>query len=122
MWFLIKVAFWFSLVLIMLPVLDQRPADSSNSAPQVGVGEAVNAASEVISYVSAICLEKPDVCIKGAQSVQALGHRAKEGARVAYDLLDDQFADDKKPVLEPELVTGSVAASNIPVPVARPKR
>ncbi len=122
MWFLIKVAFWFSVVLVIVPVLDKRSVNSFNSAPRAGFSEAVNAASQVVSHVSVICLEKPDVCIKGAKGVQALGRRAKEGVRVAYDLLDDPPVDATKAARSQDLLTGSIAAFKIPVPLPRPKR
>lgn len=93
MWFLIKGAFWFSLVLVLLPLFDNDAATKLQQGPSVEIGDTVSAASEAITYLSALCLQKPDVCEKGAETFVALGHRAREGARVAYKLLDAQFAD-----------------------------
>ncbi|KQS77448.1 hypothetical protein ASG25_03520 [Rhizobium sp. Leaf384] len=97
MWFLIKAAFWFSLVLVLLPIFGTEDATQTQTRTTAGVdiGETVSAASEAIGYISAICLEKPDVCTKGAETFNALGHRAKDGARIAYQLLETQFADEK---------------------------
>lgn len=137
MWFLIKGTFWFSLVLVLLPFLNAESSAKLEKGPTVAIGDTFNAASEAIQYVSAMCLEKPDVCEKGAETFVALGHRAREGARVAYQFLDTQFADeeaakagpDRKEVLtqplpavasvdaDDEVITGTIA-----VPTRRPDR
>lgn len=107
MWFLIKGAFWFSLVLVLLPLFDTDATQKLEQGPAVELGDTVSAASEAISYLSAMCLKKPEVCEKGAEAFVALGHRAREGAHVAYKLLDSQFADP----------TEQAAALKQPLPV-----
>jgi len=94
MWFLIKGAFWFSLVLVLLPIFDRGTAARLEGGPQVELSEAFSAATEAYQYVSAICLAKPDVCEKGGETFVALGHRAREGARLAYEFLDEKFSGD----------------------------
>jgi hypothetical protein len=106
MWFLIKGTFWFSLVLVLLPFLDASSSATLENGPKVDVGDTVSAASEAFGYISALCVEKPDVCIKGTETFVALGHRAREGARVAYLFLDEQFAAPSDAV-----TTGTVAAA-----------
>ncbi|MDX3928843.1 MAG: DUF5330 domain-containing protein [Shinella sp.] len=93
MWFLIKGTFWFSLVLVLLPFLDAESSAKLEKGPAVELGDTFTAASEAFSYIGAMCLQKPEVCEKGAETFVALGHRAREGAKVAYKLLDTQFAD-----------------------------
>ena len=90
MWFLIKGSFWFSLVLVALSFFGP-PSTEDASAPRLELSDAFSAATQAYEYVSALCLEKPDVCEKGAETFTALGHRAREGAKVAYELLDRQF-------------------------------
>ena len=94
MWFLIKGTFWFSLVLVLLPFLNAESSATLEKGPTVQLGDTFSAASEAIGYVTAICLEKPDVCEKGSETFVALGHRAREGALIAYKFLDTQFADE----------------------------
>ena len=101
MWFLIKGTFWFSMVLVLLPFIDGESTKKLENAPAVELGDTFTAASEAITYLSAMCLEKPDVCEKGAETFVALGHRAKEGARVAYKMLDAQFAETDVATAEP---------------------
>lgn len=137
MWFLIKGTFWFSLVLVLLPFLSPESASKLENGPTVQIGDTFTAATEAVHYLTALCLEKPDVCEKGSETFVALGHRAREGARIAYQFLDTQFAEDdatqtahsKKEALnqplpavatinaEDEVITGTVA-----IPTRRPDR
>ena len=94
MWFLIKGTFWFSLVLVLLPFIDADSSAKLEKGPTVQIGDTFSAASEALTYVTAMCLEKPDVCEKGSETFVALGHRAREGALIAYKFLDTQFADE----------------------------
>ena len=102
MWFLIKGTFWFSLVLVLLPFLNAESSATLEKGPTVQLGDTFSAASEAIGYVTAICLEKPDVCEKGSETFVALGHRAREGAKIAYQFLDTQFAEDGADVAKAE--------------------
>ena len=102
MWFLIKGTFWFSLVLVLLPFLNAESSATLEKGPTVQLGDTFSAASEAINYVTAICLEKPDVCEKGSETFVALGHRAREGAKIAYQFLDTQFAEDGADVAKAE--------------------
>ncbi len=139
---LIKGTFWFCVVLVVLPFFDGEAQKKLEGAPQIEAADAVTAATGALSYIGEMCAQRPDVCIKGAETVSALANRAKEGALVAYKLLDKNFSD--KPAataaaatetapnvaeatrsipaaaeqpLPDAVVTGTV----IPVPSARPK-
>ena len=129
MWFLIKATFWFSLVLVMLPIFDQDASDRLSHEKGVELTDALGAAAGVISYATELCAEKPDVCVKGAETFSTLGSRAREGARVAYTYLDTQFASPDKTQAADAVLTGTVApkaeataeTQNIPIPVPRPR-
>lgn len=128
MWFLIKGAFWFSLVLVMLPIFDQDATDRLSQEQGVELTDALGAAAGLISYATDLCSEKPDVCIKGAETFSTLGHRAREGARVAYTYLDTQFSDEDATARADAVLTGTVAAKAadsaagaIPIPLPRPE-
>jgi hypothetical protein len=92
MWFLIKTAFWFSLVLMLLPIFSSQSTVRTQNDPQVQVGDAMTAATGAFSYVTSLCSEKPDVCVKGGATLTALGYRAREGALVAYQMIDHQLS------------------------------
>lgn len=93
MWFLIKGTFYCTATLVALSFLAAPPAEEKDGAG-FDMGAAVTAASGAYDYVTSLCVEKPAVCEKGAQTFQALGQRAREGALVAYQLLDKQFTND----------------------------
>ena len=141
MWFLIRGAFWFSLVLVMLPIFDQDATDRLANEPGVELTDALGAAAGVISYAGELCAQKPEVCVKGAETFSTLGSRAREGARVAYTYLDTQFANEEAVKAADAVKTGTIAAKDttidatsdatvdsglpaldtIPIPVARPR-
>ena len=136
---LIRGAFWFSLVLVMLPIFDRDATDRLKSEDGIEMTDALGAAAGALSYVSDLCNQKPDVCVKGAETISTLGTRAKEGARVAYTYLDghfagtDELASPDRPIDPAALardaeeadavLTGTIAATEvtIPIPVPRPK-
>lgn len=139
MWFLLKASFWFGLVLVLLPIFDRDATGKLGAAPGVELTDAVSAAAGAYEYVSALCTEKPDVCEKGSETFTALGHRAREGARIAYELLDAKFGDggtnptaptheisvrsardeDGLPMIDDQdVVTGTIA----PLPAHKPQR
>lgn len=129
MWFLIKGAFWFSLVLVMLPIFDTDATNRLSQEKGVELTDALGAAAGVISYATDLCAEKPEVCAKSAETFTTLGTRAREGARVAYTYLDTQFTDETEAKKADAVLTGTVAARldpanpirNIPIPLPRPK-
>src|SRR3546814_19811106 len=92
MWFLIKGSVWFALVLVVLSYFGGRPQSETAAPSALEMTDAVTAATQAYQYLSAICIEKPDVCEKGAETFSALGLRPPEGARVAFELLAKQFA------------------------------
>lgn len=87
--FLIRTAFWFSLVLLFLPIW---PADESTDAQPVGAIRAISAAQQAVSDISGICDRKPEVCETGREAAHTISVRAAEGARLALDMIEDQKA------------------------------
>jgi hypothetical protein len=102
MGFLIRTAFWFSLVLLILPLGSGSGADGGQS---VSPFQAFLAASEAVGDVTGICERKPDVCEIGKSAFQTIKMRAGESARIAYDILDRQFGEP-----DSSIRTGSVPA------------
>ncbi|OAP40736.1 hypothetical protein AU381_02220 [Sinorhizobium glycinis] len=111
MWFLVKATFWFSLVLVLLPFLDPSSSAKLENGPKVEIGDTFSAANEAFQYIRAICIQKPEVCEKGAETFVALGHRAREGARIAYEFLDSQFAETGTGTPDAKVMTGTVGTA-----------
>ncbi len=89
MMFLLRVAFWLGLVLVLLPTGESAPSAQS---PQVGAVEAFSAASATVSDVSGFCSRQPGACSVGAQVATALGHKAQAGAKMVYEFLTEKSA------------------------------
>jgi hypothetical protein len=106
MGFLIRMAFWFSLVLLALPL---GPGGESG-ARQVGALEALFAASEAVTDIAGMCERKPDVCETGKAAISTVGVRAREASRIAYEALETQSGGADA------TVTGSVPVPREPVP------
>jgi hypothetical protein len=93
MFFLLRMAFWLGLVLVLLP-RDKTP--QSDKLPQVSVGDAVQAATAAVSDMSQFCKRQPQACEVGGQAAAVIGGRAEEGARKIYRSITDKKADDDK--------------------------
>ena len=91
MFFLLRMAFWLGLVLVLLP-RDHTP--DSDKAPQVGASDAVSAATAAVSDMSQFCTRQPAACEIGGQAATALGQRAQDGAKKIYKIITDRKPPD----------------------------
>ena len=64
MFFLLRMAFWLGLVLILLPSGSSQPAQSPNA---VGASEAISAASATVGDLRQFCTRQPEACTVGSQ-------------------------------------------------------
>src|ERR1700761_5693247 len=91
MFFLLRVAFWLGLVLVLLP---RDKTLESDKAPQIGASEAVQAAPAAVSDMSQFCKRQPAACEVGGQAATVIGQRAEDGARKLYRIITDKKAPD----------------------------
>jgi Family of unknown function (DUF5330) len=91
MFFLLRMAFWLSVVLILLPSGGSQRTASAPSA-ELGAIEAVSAASATVSDMRQFCTRQPEACAAGSQAAVALGQRAQAGARMVYDFISERAA------------------------------
>ena len=92
MFFLIRMAFWMGLVLVLLPT--GQTADD-NKLPKVSTGDAVSAAAAAVSDMSQFCLRQPTACEVGDKAATVIGHRAQAGARKIYQMITDKKNPDQ---------------------------
>lgn len=83
MFFLLRVAFWLSIVVVLLPA---GPKTDPN-APAVSTFEAIGAAQAAINDARGFCQREPGACAVGSQALQIFGHKAQNGARMLYEFL-----------------------------------
>jgi len=88
MFFLLRIAFWLGVVLILLPGAPQRDA----SAGGVDASDAISAAGATVHDLKGFCAREPDACTVGSQVAASMGHRAQAGAKMLYDFLTEALA------------------------------
>ena len=91
MFFLLRMAFWLGLVLVLLP---REKTPESEKLPQVGASEAVSAATAAVSDMSQFCKRQPAACEVGGQAATVIGQRAQDGARKLYQIITDKKSSD----------------------------
>jgi hypothetical protein len=90
MFFLLRMAFWLGLVLVLLPT-EKTP--EAGQLPQIGTMDAVTAAGAAVSDMSQFCSRQPAACDVGSQAATVIGHRAQAGARKVYQMITEKKAD-----------------------------
>jgi len=89
MFFLLRMAFWLGLVLVLLPI---GSAQRNPSGSEVSASEAISAASATVGDLRGFCTRQPDACAVGSQVATAIGYRAQAGAKMLYDALSEAMA------------------------------
>ena len=90
MFFLLRMAFWLGLVLVLLP-RDKTP--ESDKLPALGTSEAMSAAGAAVSDMSQFCTRQKAACEVGGHAATVIGERAKEGAKKIYQIITDKKPD-----------------------------
>jgi hypothetical protein len=85
--FLLRMAFWLGVVLVLLP----SAGTESTPKVQVGTVEAVSAARATVGDLRSFCDRQPEACTVGSQAAVAIGHRAQAGAKMLYEFLNEQL-------------------------------
>lgn len=92
MFFLLRMAFWLGLVLVLLPT---DKSDSDKGA-QIGASEAISAATAAVSDMSQFCNRQPAACTVGGQAATVIGERAQSGAKKVYQFITDKAEKNDK--------------------------
>src|ERR1043165_3422940 len=89
MFFLLRTAFWLSIVVMLLPTPDSMKAPEG-----VGAAKAVSAASATMSDMGQFCTRQPDACEVGSQALTQFGHKAQASAKWVYDFLSEKLGTE----------------------------
>ena len=106
MFFLLRMAFWLGLVLVLLP---REKTPESEKLPQIGASQAVQAATAAVSDMTQFCKRQPAACEVGGQAATVIGQRAEDGARKLYKIITDKRAPDTTDKRAPDH-TGSIGS------------
>src|ERR1700744_3583060 len=97
MFFLLRMASWLALVLLLLP---REKTPESEKLPQIGASQAVQAATAAVSDMGQFCKRQPAACEVGGQAATVIGQRAQDGARKLYQIITDKRAPDRTGAIE----------------------
>jgi hypothetical protein len=84
MFFLLRVVFWLSIVLLLLPIGSDQHGTAAND---VTASDAVSAASATVQDLRGFCGRQPEACSVGSGLAVAVGYRAQAGAKMLYEFL-----------------------------------
>ena len=108
MWFLVRAAFWLSIVIVVLPTPDSVKMPASN----VGTAQAVSAASATMSDMRQFCVRQRATCDVGSAAFTQFGHKAQASAKWVYDFLTEKLGDQTASVkAEPKAAPVEVDSS-----------
>ena len=88
MFTLLRIAFWLTIVLVLLPSGGSQKPDQ----PSIGATEAVTAAGVAVSDMSGFCERQREACAVGSQAATVIGQRAQAGAKMVYEFLTERSA------------------------------
>lgn len=115
--FLIRLAFWLTLVLLVLPMPERGDAHAvdavspADPSPQLSVIDAMVVAQSAISDAAGFCGRNPETCETGLELAGTLREKAQYGAQLVYEYLaDEPVAGSTPPVTD--VATPSVPGSS----------
>src|SRR5580704_1925556 len=100
MMFLLRMAFWLSIVVLLVPTGKVQP---TGATPSVGAAEAVSAAGAAVADMRHFCQRQAEACSVGAQAAVTFGHKAQAAAKMLYEFVTDKVAPTE---------TGSIGSNN----------
>jgi hypothetical protein len=114
--FLLRMAFWLSVILVLLPSAGTK----SSPKVEISAGDAFSAARAAVTDAQKFCERQPETCVFGSQAAVALGHRAQAGAKMVYEFLNEKLGPSETgPATTSSMATPGAA---VPLPVARPSQ
>jgi hypothetical protein len=113
--FLLRMAFWLGVILVLLPSGGTKPG----SKAEISAGDAFSAARAAVTDAQKFCERQPDACVIGSQTAVAIGHRAQAGAKMVYEFLNEQLGPSET---GPATTSSMTAGTDVPLPAARPSQ
>ena len=111
MFFLLRAAFWLSLLILLIPA-DPVETRSRGASRDVSTLEAIGAAHSTYEDLKGFCDRNPTTCDTGRAAFAGFGAKARTGARWVYDQLE---GGERTP-------TGSTPTATAQAPTPPPMR
>src|SRR5262249_9148053 len=109
---LLRMGFWLTVVLVLLPSGGTQPT------PAVGMSgiEAMSAAPATVGDMRSFCERQPDACTIWSRTATVIGQRVRAGAKMVSEYLAAHSApaDTGAP--------GNAATGKVPLPTPRPSQ
>lgn len=122
MFFLLRMAFWLGLILLILPI-----GTSHDGTRQIGAWQALAAAQSVVSDLRGFCQRQPDACALGGEMASNVLDKAQVGAKWLYDTFGAKASSEHAPsnthtggALTPQDLPSAGSADPSPAPVSDP--
>jgi hypothetical protein len=93
MWFMLRMAFWLGIVILLLPT-----PPSQTGKPQFDATRALAAAMAAVSDMRQFCARQPNACADGSEAIVAFGQKTQSSANVIYDLVNRQANGEGAPL------------------------
>jgi hypothetical protein len=82
--FLLRVAFWLSLAVMLLPA---TPPPEQSQPARLSAAQALAAAGSAMSDMRQFCARRPDACTTGSQVLTLLAEKAQNGLRIVGEFV-----------------------------------
>lgn len=105
MLFLLRTAFWLTLVLVLIPLGSDQTSTPERTV-DVDPVSAFLAAQATVSDIGGFCSRNPRACETGGNALSAIGSRARDGAAIVYQYFEPETRVQST---EDRLVTGSTS-------------
>lgn len=90
MFFLLRMAFWFGLVLMLLP---SGGGQHRASTHDTGAADLISATSAAVHDLRGFCAREPDACTVGSQLAADVWYHARACARRLYNFMSGALAE-----------------------------
>lgn len=94
MFFLLRMAFWLTVVCVLLP---SGGTQSTSPDAQIDAVQAASLAGAAVSDMRGFCARQPDACAVGGKVMVAIGHKAEAGARTIYEFISAKLNEKSAP-------------------------
>jgi hypothetical protein len=93
MFFLLRMAFWLTVVCVLLP----SGTNSNSPDAQIDATQAASLAGAAVSDMRGFCERQPDACVVGGKVAVVIGHKAEAGARTIYEFINSKLTEKSAP-------------------------